>query len=302
LPYVFHGKKNTIDLDEKHPFLKSVAFDFTSCAVIGNSGLLKKFAFGDIIDKSESVFRMNAAPIVGYEKHVGSKTTLRFVNMAFLKNYTRDFSKNNSNVSLVHWDWNKHPNDFFQRKPQPTDIFFNSTFLNRIWSWQGGKRTSGWLAVFVAIKYCKEKVDVFGFGVLPSSNTSNSSLEEAQQLNHYFDENQLGESRTLPFPKHRWDLEMEILKEWHRQGVIRLYPDPELLQSTSYFMDHLSEYNTSDAYNKTKLTDSKFQSDLKGWELNKNSEDDYMAHSNKSLSELCDLSKFEETILNTTQS
>jgi len=130
----------------------------------------------------------------------------------------------------------------------------------------------------------------FGFGVLPSSN---SSLEEAQQLNHYFDENQFGKSRTLPFPKHRWNLELEMLKEWHRQGVIRLHPEPELLQSTSYFMDHLSEYNNSNEYNKTKLRDSQFERDLKGWELNKN-KDDYLTHSKKPLSELCDLSKLEE--------
>ncbi|KAI3855149.1 hypothetical protein MKW92_040521 [Papaver armeniacum] len=53
---------------------------YDSCAVVGNSGILLTNEYGDMIDKHEFVIRLNNARIRGYEKNVGSKTTLSFVN------------------------------------------------------------------------------------------------------------------------------------------------------------------------------------------------------------------------------
>ena len=53
---------------------------FDSCAVVGNGGgsLLK--TMGKEIDAHEAVIRFNGGPTVGFEKHVGSRTTFRVDN------------------------------------------------------------------------------------------------------------------------------------------------------------------------------------------------------------------------------
>ncbi|KAI5081265.1 hypothetical protein GOP47_0004448 [Adiantum capillus-veneris] len=58
---------------------------YKSCAVVGNSGVLLDAQYGGIIDAHEAVFRLNNARIAGLEQHVGTKTTLAFVNSNVLE-------------------------------------------------------------------------------------------------------------------------------------------------------------------------------------------------------------------------
>lgn len=58
------------------------------CAIVGNSGVLLDEEHGSFIDSHDFVLRMNAAPIEGYESHVGEKTTLRIINGTLLKGYS----------------------------------------------------------------------------------------------------------------------------------------------------------------------------------------------------------------------
>ncbi|GMJ00826.1 glycosyltransferase 29A [Hibiscus trionum] len=53
---------------------------YKSCAVVGNSGILLNSRHGKSIDDHEVVIRLNNARIEGFEKHVGSKTSISFVN------------------------------------------------------------------------------------------------------------------------------------------------------------------------------------------------------------------------------
>ncbi|GMI74317.1 glycosyltransferase 29A [Hibiscus trionum] len=53
---------------------------YTSCAVVGNSGILLNNGHGKLIDDHEVVIRLNNARIDKFEKHVGSKTNISFVN------------------------------------------------------------------------------------------------------------------------------------------------------------------------------------------------------------------------------
>ena len=62
-------------LPETHPELQC-----SSCAVVSNAGSLLDSLHGDAIDAHSCVFRMNRAPTAGYEAHVGSTTTLDYVN------------------------------------------------------------------------------------------------------------------------------------------------------------------------------------------------------------------------------
>ncbi|RAL46009.1 hypothetical protein DM860_006163 [Cuscuta australis] len=57
---------------------------YSSCAVVGNSGILLNSEQGKLIDGHEVVIRLNNAKIEGYERNVGSKTSISFVNSNIL--------------------------------------------------------------------------------------------------------------------------------------------------------------------------------------------------------------------------
>ena len=65
------------------------------CAVVGSSGVLLDNATGPAIDAADQVIRCNYAPVKGYERHVGSKTTVR---VSGAKNVYKIFSGKNKEV------------------------------------------------------------------------------------------------------------------------------------------------------------------------------------------------------------
>ncbi|XP_024534335.1 beta-1,6-galactosyltransferase GALT29A [Selaginella moellendorffii] len=53
---------------------------YPTCAVVGNSGVLLNRTYGALIDSYQMVMRLNNAKVAGFERWVGSKTTISFVN------------------------------------------------------------------------------------------------------------------------------------------------------------------------------------------------------------------------------
>ncbi|CAL1367137.1 unnamed protein product [Linum trigynum] len=53
---------------------------YASCAVVGNSGILLQKEYGELVDRNEMVMRLNNARTAKFEKNVGAKTDLSFVN------------------------------------------------------------------------------------------------------------------------------------------------------------------------------------------------------------------------------
>ena len=51
------------------------------CAIVGNSGILLDKEWGKLIDSHDVILRINMAKTESYEKHVGSKTDIRFCNL-----------------------------------------------------------------------------------------------------------------------------------------------------------------------------------------------------------------------------
>jgi len=60
---------------------------YASCALVGNSGALLFHERGAEIDGHEAVFRFNNAPVKGFEKNVGSKTTFQVFNSKAVREY-----------------------------------------------------------------------------------------------------------------------------------------------------------------------------------------------------------------------
>lgn len=57
---------------------------YSSCAVVGNSGILLKSSHGNLIDSHDFVIRLNNARINGFHSDVGAKTNLSFINSNIL--------------------------------------------------------------------------------------------------------------------------------------------------------------------------------------------------------------------------
>ena len=57
---------------------------YNSCAVVGNGGGTLLAEYGKHIDAHTAVFRFNGGPTIGFERHVGKRTTFRLANTEHL--------------------------------------------------------------------------------------------------------------------------------------------------------------------------------------------------------------------------
>ncbi|CAN8311637.1 unnamed protein product [Cochlearia groenlandica] len=176
---------------------------YSSCAVVGNSGTLLRSQYGDLIDKHEIVIRLNNAKTEKFEKKVGSKANISFINSNILHQCARKESCHchpyGETVPIVMYICQPiHVLDYTVCKPSHrraplviTDPRFD-VLCARIVKYYSVKRflekntskgfidwskehegslfhySSGMQAVMLAVGVC-ERVSVFGFG---KSNTT----------------------------------------------------------------------------------------------------------------------------------
>ncbi|XP_062894419.1 CMP-N-acetylneuraminate-beta-galactosamide-alpha-2,3-sialyltransferase 4-like isoform X1 [Mobula hypostoma] len=245
LPYGIKGTEQSINR-----ILAKIHYDMPEnikrlackrCAIIGNGYTLRNSSLGETINKYDVVIRINDAPVRGYEKDVGNKTTLRFFypeSAGFMPEI-----ENNPNTLLVFLPFKqvdarwlsailyneKRTSKGFWKPPplvweaNPSNI----RILNPYYIHQAATKllkiplkvpprskqkpvhpTSGFLAITVALNYCDE-VHVAGFGY---------PIAQQDTPIHYYDKTTM---KAMTNSEHNITHEQLFLKKLVDVGAIK---------------------------------------------------------------------------------
>uniref|UniRef100_A0A673CSW3 CMP-N-acetylneuraminate-beta-1,4-galactoside alpha-2,3-sialyltransferase n=1 Tax=Sphaeramia orbicularis TaxID=375764 RepID=A0A673CSW3_9TELE len=99
-----------------------------TCIIVGNGGILANRSLGQRIDEFDVVIRLNEAPVKGFEKDVGSKTTMRVTYPEGAIQKTERYESESlfvlSAFKALDFKWLRHM--VFNQKLRSTDGFWKS--------------------------------------------------------------------------------------------------------------------------------------------------------------------------------
>lgn len=225
---------------------------FESCAVVGSSGVLRSRPQGEHVDRHQAIFRLNAAPTRGFERVVGSRTTVRLVNLPQSQKWRRapgpvlsqasvglimdnprafgDVVDDLANITMLHSGTviAKLNRRFRKECVLP---FFSEEELGSHRKQTGTNFTPsfGFEAVAHAYFACASRVSVFGFYVDEEDlkTSPKSSQHRLRVPYHYWEEVTVDRAAADPtrpwtFRSHNFELEAKRLRDLAASCVISL--------------------------------------------------------------------------------
>ncbi|XP_040845288.1 alpha-N-acetylgalactosaminide alpha-2,6-sialyltransferase 1 [Ochotona curzoniae] len=235
-----------------------------TCAVVGNGGIMNNSRMGQEIDSHDYVFRLSGAVIQGYEQDVGTRTSFYgftafsltqsllilggrgFRNVPVGKDIrylhflegTRDFEwlealLQNKTLDRKNLSWfRRRPQEAFKEALQlDRYLLLHPDFLrymkNRFLRsktldtarWRIYRPTTGALLLLTALHLC-DKVSAYGF------------ITEGHERfsDHYYDKTW---KKLVFYINHDFQLEREVWKRLHTEGIIRLFQRPDKVKAKS---------------------------------------------------------------------
>ncbi|XP_066495920.1 CMP-N-acetylneuraminate-beta-galactosamide-alpha-2,3-sialyltransferase 4 isoform X1 [Tiliqua scincoides] len=209
------------------------------CAVVGNGHRLRNSSIGEAINKYDVVIRLNNAPVHGYERDVGSKTTMRlfypesahfnpktendpntllvlvpFKSMDF--QWMETILHDKKRVRKGFWKqppliWDANPeqvrilNPYFMEITAVKLLNFPMKHLRKIKQ----KPTTGLVAITLALHFC-DLVHIAGFGYPNSTNK--------KQTIHYYEEITL---KSMAASGHNISHEALAIKKMLELGLLK---------------------------------------------------------------------------------
>ncbi|XP_061702437.1 alpha-2,8-sialyltransferase 8E-like isoform X2 [Syngnathoides biaculeatus] len=219
---------------KEHPFSSRT---FSTCAVVGNGGILMDSGCGKTIDSAQFVMRCNLPPLSGeYGKHVGVRTDLVTANPTIFKDKYKSLSERRRDVVERLQSYGKSliliPAFSFGVNTQVSlrvaytledfaspsrAVFFNPDYLrnlSRFWASNGLKSprlSTGLMMASLALEACSD-VHLFGFWPFGHHPYGLYTL-----TNHYYDDHKA--NRRL----HAMPVEFDLLLKLHSRGVLKLH-------------------------------------------------------------------------------
>ena len=134
---------------------------YGTCAVVGSAGLLLTQDFGEEIDAHDAIFRFNIAPAKGFERHVGSRTTIRMINRHHL-----GFREFDDEVCLFHTTVDEAMRKYMrirQKHPHLPNVPMDMSFYKKVVEWNKLETpTNGYFGLKLALMLC-DRIDIYGF-------------------------------------------------------------------------------------------------------------------------------------------
>ncbi|XP_056284843.1 CMP-N-acetylneuraminate-beta-galactosamide-alpha-2,3-sialyltransferase 2-like isoform X2 [Pseudoliparis swirei] len=187
-----------------------------TCALVGNSANLNGSHYGPLIDFQDFVIRINNAPMKGYEKDVGTRTTHHVMYPESSVNLDDTTHLLLFAFKMRDLVWiTKYINSGIRRgRTFNTDLMsiVNPAFIkfvHQVWLKKKGYYPStGFLALILTLHLCDE-VHLFGFGA-----------DSEGQWRHYWEELR---NKLFKTGVHAGNVEFAMIKELSQNQIIKYY-------------------------------------------------------------------------------
>lgn len=208
-------------MNKKMKFINPDLILDKNIAIIGSSAKLLEKSYGEDIDSFSEIVRFNRAPVNGYERFVGSKTTLRVVNNHVFDNvdisehgFTNQPKKfvkklRNSNILYIGPDiqpWNRRKKNTHKSNTLYKFAYEYSEELKKTFNLESSKFLQVGTIFTLLCIVSDIQPTLFGFDLEPIKRT------------HYFEDRPDFKNEGA----HKISIEMKKLADLNNEGIIKV--------------------------------------------------------------------------------